>query len=72
MQRQFEIYHINAFTKNPLEGNSAAVMFGDNLTEQQMQLIAQQTNYSETAFLISSSKADYKLRWFTPLDEVIL
>jgi PhzF family phenazine biosynthesis protein len=72
MQRQFEIYHINAFTKNPLEGNSAAVMFGDNLTEQQMQLIAHQTNYSETAFLISSSKADYKLRWFTPLNEVIL
>lgn len=72
MPNQFEIYHINAFTTNPFEGNAAAVMFGDNLTEHQMQQIAAQTNYSETAFLTSSSKADYKLQWFTPLKEVDL
>ncbi len=70
MRKQLEIYHINAFTTNPFEGNAAAVMFGNDLTEHQMQQIANQTNYSETAFLCSSSKATYKLRWFTPLKEV--
>lgn len=72
MRNQFEIYHINAFTRNPFEGNSAAVMFGDDLTELQMQQIANQTNFSETAFLIKSLKADYNLRWFTPFTEVDL
>lgn len=72
MRNQFEIYHIKAFTTNPSEGNAAAVMFGGNLTEHQMQFIAKQTNYSETAFLSSSSQADYKLQWFTPLKEVDL
>jgi trans-2,3-dihydro-3-hydroxyanthranilate isomerase len=72
MRKQFEIYHINAFTKNPFEGNAAAVMFGDKLSEHQMLLIANQTNYSETAFLSSSTKADYNLRWFSPSCEVNL
>lgn len=72
MRKQFEIFHINAFTSNPFEGNSAAVMFGDNLTDSQMQLIANQTNYSESAFLNKSLNADYNLRWFTPLCEVYL
>lgn len=72
MPNQFEIYHINAFTSNPFEGNAAAVMLGDNLTEHQKQQIANQINFSETAFLTSSSKADYKLQWFTPLKEVDL
>lgn len=72
MRKQFEIYHINAFTKNSFEGNAAAVMFGDELSEHQMRLIANQTNYSETAFISSSTKADYKLRWFSPSCEVNL
>ncbi|HSL89021.1 MAG TPA: PhzF family phenazine biosynthesis protein [Ignavibacteriaceae bacterium] len=72
MRKQFEIYHINAFTKNSFEGNAAAVMFGDELSEHQMQLVANQTNYSETAFLCSSKKSDHNLRWFTPFVEVDL
>lgn len=72
MPKQFEIFHINAFTKSPTEGNAAAVMFGDELSDLEMQRIAKQTNYSETAFLISSDRASYKLRWFTPLKEVDL
>lgn len=72
MPKQFEIFHINAFTNSPFEGNAAAVMFGDELSDHQMQRIANQTNYSETAFLISSDKASYKLRWFTPVKEVDL
>lgn len=72
MRNQFEIYHIKAFTTNPSEGNAAAVMFGDKLTDQQLQFIAKQTNYSETAFLSSSAKADYKLQWFTSLKETDL
>lgn len=72
MRKHFEIYHINAFTKNPFEGNATAVMFGDELTERQMHMVAKQTNYSETAFLCSSKKADHNLRWFTPSVEVDL
>ena len=72
MRKQFELYHIKAFTTNPFEGNAAAVMFGDKLTENQMQQIASKINYPETAFINASSEADFNLRWFSPSTEVEL
>jgi trans-2,3-dihydro-3-hydroxyanthranilate isomerase len=72
MRKQFELYHIKAFTKNPFEGNAAAVLFGDELTEHRMQQIATKINYPETAFINTSSEADFKLRWFSPSTEVEL
>lgn len=72
MMKKINIYQIDAFTKNPFEGNPAAVTFGDELSEEQMQTIAREMNLSETAFISKSEKADFNLRWFTPTNEVEL
>ncbi len=67
-----DVYQIDAFTKQPFNGNSAAVIFADDLTDEEMQAIAKEMNLSETAFISSSDKADLKLKWFTPAIEVEL
>ena len=67
-----DVYQIDAFTKQPFNGNSAAVIFADDLINEEMQAIAKEMNLSETAFIFSSNKADYKLKWFTPAIEVEL
>ena len=67
-----DVYQIDAFTKRPFNGNSAAVIFADDLTDEEMQAIAKEMNLSETAFISSSDKADLKLKWFTPAIEVEL
>jgi trans-2,3-dihydro-3-hydroxyanthranilate isomerase len=72
MGKQIEIFQIDAFTNKSFEGNSAGVTFGDNLTDKEMQQIAKEMNLAETAFLSGSDKADYNLRWFTPITEVEL
>ncbi|MGB5895361.1 MAG: PhzF family phenazine biosynthesis protein, partial [Ignavibacteriaceae bacterium] len=66
------VYQIDAFTKLPFNGNSAAVIFTDDLANEEMQAIAKEMNLSETAFISSSNKADHKLKWFTPAIEVEL
>ncbi len=66
------VYQIDAFTKQPFNGNSAAVILADDLTNKEMQDIAKEMNLSETAFISSSNKADLKLKWFTPAIEVEL
>lgn len=72
MKRKYSIYQIDAFTDVPFNGNPAGVTFSPDLSEYEMQLIAREMNLSETAFISSSDKADYKLRWFTPSSEVPL
>jgi PhzF family phenazine biosynthesis protein len=72
MKNLHDVYQIDAFTKQPFNGNSAAVIFADNLTNEEMQDIAKEMNLSETAFISSSNNADYKLKWFTPVIEVEL
>ncbi len=72
MVKNFKIFQIDAFTDKPLEGNSAGVMFNDNISSEQMQKIAKEMNLAETAFISPSQKADYKLQWFTPTVEVEL
>jgi trans-2,3-dihydro-3-hydroxyanthranilate isomerase len=70
--KKISIYQIDAFTQNPFGGNPAAVTKCDDLTDEEMQLIASEMNLSETAFLSRSEKADFRLRWFTPKKEVNL
>jgi PhzF family phenazine biosynthesis protein len=72
MEKKVNIYQIDAFTKNPFEGNPAGVAFGENLSRDEMQLIAKEMNLSETAFISKSGNADYNLKWFTPAVEVQL
>ncbi|PKM65341.1 MAG: PhzF family phenazine biosynthesis protein [Firmicutes bacterium HGW-Firmicutes-2] len=67
------IYRVTAFSDSVDGGNLAGVVLdADSLSEEQMLGIAKEVGYSETAFVMKSTKADYKVRFFTPTDEVDL
>lgn len=69
---ELDIYQIDAFASKPFEGNPAAVVpLKHWLTDGQMQQIASENNLSETAFYVNESDG-YRIRWFTPADEVPL
>ena len=62
---------VDVFTDKPFLGNPVAVVIGaEGLSTEEMQRIAGWTNLSETTFLLESSKADYKLRIFSPRREL--
>src|SRR3989344_2487648 len=66
-----KIYLVKVFTKNPKFGNLAGVVpYADGLSVLEMQKIAKRVRASETAFIFSSWKAAFKIRWFTPKNEV--
>ncbi len=69
----YKLYKLSAFPKTKSGGNKAGVVLnGDYLTEEEMKGIAKEVGYSETAFVLKSDKADFKVRFFTPTDEVDL
>jgi PhzF family phenazine biosynthesis protein len=70
--KSLEIHQVDAFTDEPFSGNPAGVVLdADRLNDITMKKIAREMNLSETAFLLTSKKADIKLRYFTPSgDEV--
>jgi trans-2,3-dihydro-3-hydroxyanthranilate isomerase len=69
----FPILQVDAFTDTPLYGNPAAVVFdAQGLSDDQMQAIAREMNLSETAFVLPSDVADFRLRFFTPRKEIPL
>jgi PhzF family phenazine biosynthesis protein len=72
MKKLRNVFQIDAFTNQPFQGNSAGVVYSDDLNEVEMQLIAREFNLSETAFISDSDTADFNLRWFTPKVEVKL
>jgi PhzF family phenazine biosynthesis protein len=64
---------VDVFTGKPFFGNPVAVVIGaDSLETAQMQRIAAWTNLSETTFLLkpTQAEADYRLRIFTPRQEL--
>jgi trans-2,3-dihydro-3-hydroxyanthranilate isomerase len=64
---------VDVFTDRPFAGNQLAVVFdADTLETVQMQAIAQEFNFSETAFPLSPTDptATYRLRIFTPAVEL--
>jgi len=64
---------IDVFTQKPFFGNPVAVVLdAAELTSEQTQRIAAWTNLSETTFVLppSSADADYRLRIFTPKQEL--
>jgi len=64
---------VDVFTEQPLAGNQLAVFpNAQGLTEDQMQAIAREFNYSETTFILPPrhAKADFRLRSFSPSAEV--
>jgi len=71
MLRQFR--EVDVFTDVPYQGNPLAVVLGaDGLTTEQMQRFANWTNLSETTFVLepNASAADYRVRIFTPSQEL--
>lgn len=68
-----KVAHYEAFSDIPGKGNPAGVVFdSDNLSEEQMQSIAKNVGFNETAFLLKSDKADLRIRFFTPGHEMNL
>ena len=64
---------VDVFTTVPYLGNPVAVVHdGSGLSDAQMQAFARWTNLSETTFLLppTDSRADYRLRIFTPGGEL--
>jgi len=75
VSREVGVIQVDAFTRRPFAGNPAAVVLdAAGLAEREMLLIAREMNLSETAFLLppSDSRADLRLRWFSPGGEVDL
>ncbi len=67
------IYKLTSFQKESNGGNEAGVVLdSDLLTDKDMLRIASEVGYSETAFVSKSKCADFKVRFFTPTDEVPL
>ncbi|UPV73003.1 PhzF family phenazine biosynthesis protein [Halorussus limi] len=64
---------VDAFADEPFAGNAAGVVpDAADLTESQMQAIANELAVSETAFFRESDEADRRVRYFTPTTEVDL
>jgi len=64
---------VDAFTDEPLAGNAAGVVpDGEGLHDEAMQAIARELAVSETAFLLPSDRADRRVRYFTPTQEIDL
>ncbi|MFJ7737738.1 PhzF family phenazine biosynthesis isomerase [Lysinibacillus sp. NPDC097287] len=67
------IKHIDAFSAIPEKGNPAGVVLnGEDYTEKQMLAIAAAVGFNETAFVVPSNVADFRIRYFTPGQEMNL
>src|SRR5207247_6693431 len=68
-----DLKQVDVFTQKPFWGNPVAVVIGAECVEPaEMQRIAAWTNLSETTFVLrpSSANADYRLRIFSPKQEL--
>ena len=67
------VLHYDAFAPRPGMGNPAGVVLdADGLSDAAMQAIARAVGFNETAFVLPSTIADLRLRYFTPGHEVEL
>ena len=71
--KSIKVYHYDAFSKKPNKGNPAGVVLnGNDLTETEMQDVAFKVGFNETAFPIASDRADLRIRYFSPKQEMEL
>ena len=70
--RRYKVKQVDAFTDRAFGGNPAGVLTSaEGLTDKEMLSIANEINASETAFVLPSDTADFRIRWFTPKKEVL-
>lgn len=67
-----EVFILNSFAKTANGGNPAGVVLNSNLSYTQMQNIAREVGFSETAFLNKTGEKSYEAKYFTPVAEVDL
>ena len=68
-----DVYVASAFSKDNAGGNKAGLVFDrPDLSSDQKMALAKKLGYAETAFITSSSVADFRLEYFTPTEEVPL
>ncbi len=73
MVRKYPFMQVDAFTEVALGGNPCAVFFDtDDLDDQTMLAITREMNLSESSFVKSSTIADFRVRYFTPMGEIPL
>ena len=68
-----KFYIVDCFAERRYEGNELAVLIPDRfVSDSEMQQIAREVNFSETAFILSGKQANggYDVRIFTPAAEV--
>ncbi|AFZ47757.1 phenazine biosynthesis protein PhzF family [Cyanobacterium stanieri PCC 7202] len=66
-----KFYTLDVFTNQLFSGNQLAVFPEvEDLSDEVMQKIAIEFNFSETVFVFTDSKADFRLRIFTPGGEI--
>ncbi|TAJ16432.1 MAG: PhzF family phenazine biosynthesis protein [Dehalococcoidia bacterium] len=71
MSRSVAFKQVDVFTTVPFLGNPVAVILdATGLSTEEMRRVARWTNLSETTFVLPSQHADYRLRIFTPLNEL--
>ena len=71
--KDVKVLHIDAFSAIPNKGNPAGVVLnGKDYSEEEMQQIAKIIGFNETAFVVPSEIADFRIRYFTPGHEMNL
>jgi trans-2,3-dihydro-3-hydroxyanthranilate isomerase len=71
--RKYNFYQIDVFTDKAFCGNPLAVFTeAEDLSDEEMQMIAREMNLSETVFVLPSENALRRLRIFTPKQELPL
>jgi trans-2,3-dihydro-3-hydroxyanthranilate isomerase len=72
---ELDIWLVDSFTDTPLTGNAASVVLdAEGLTDDDCRRISAEIGVSESAFVFPGTNegADYRLRFFTPTQEVDL
>jgi trans-2,3-dihydro-3-hydroxyanthranilate isomerase len=70
---RFAFRLVDVFTERPLAGNQLAVLpDAEGLSDERMQAVAREFNFSETTFVTPTSAAgcDWRVRIFTPVEEL--
>jgi trans-2,3-dihydro-3-hydroxyanthranilate isomerase len=69
----YPFMQVDAFTTQPLGGNSCAIVFDcPDMPEASMQAVAKEMNLSETSFVWRMDDGRFRARYFTPAKEIPL